>query len=127
MRVKHWAGKPSDDWRTSVADFDPGMEAYFAHKGQAMFDPDSRWARYDLATRLGALEPPAAVIASEHDANCVAMLRIHVQPLRVARPDLQVELVNDGGHFLMTKAPSQMAQQLQRVVLTRRPLTATSR
>ena len=127
MWITQWAGTPSDVWHASVAECDPGIEAYFAHKGQAMFDPDSRWAGYDLAVRLAALDLPATVISSDHDANYVALPKTHVQPLRAARPDLQVELVNEGGHFLMAEAPSLVARHLERVVITGRALAGTSR
>lgn len=119
MWVTQWAGTPSDAWQTCVAECDPGMEAYFAHKGQAMFDPDSRWANYDLADRLVALQLPATVIASDHDANYVALPHMHVQPLRAAQAELHVEIVSDGGHFLMAEAPSVVARHLQREALTR--------
>ena len=117
MWLTQWAGPPSPAWQDSVDRVTPGLEAYFAHKGMAMFDPQSRWARYDLAERLGALGKPATVLASQHDANYVALPMVHVDPLRKARPDLPVDIVADGGHFLMAESPAVVVGHLRRRML----------
>ena len=108
-----WAGAPSAAWRSALRDHQPGMEAYFAHKGQAMFDPDSAWARYDLAERVPHLRCPVSVLASRHDANYVALPHIHVDAMRAALPTMQVELVDGVGHFLLSEAPQWVAAHLQ--------------
>jgi pimeloyl-ACP methyl ester carboxylesterase len=114
MWLTQWAGPATAAWHGTIASARIGMEAYFAHKGQAMFDPESAWARYDLATRLPLLRCPVSVLASRHDANYVALPHIHVDPLRAARPDLTVELTDAAGHFLISEAPALVAAHLQR-------------
>jgi pimeloyl-ACP methyl ester carboxylesterase len=114
MWATQWAGAPTPAWQATLRGHRPGMEAYFAHKGQAMFDSESRWARYDLAARLPALRCPAGVLASSHDANYVALPHIHLEPLRQALPELHVELIDDAGHFLVAEAPERVAAFLQR-------------
>jgi pimeloyl-ACP methyl ester carboxylesterase len=114
MWLTQWAGPATAAWHQSIATARVGMEAYFAHKGQAIFDPESAWARYDLATRLPLLRCPVSVLASRHDANYVALPHIHVDLLRAARPDLTVELTDAAGHFLISEAPALVAAHLQR-------------
>jgi pimeloyl-ACP methyl ester carboxylesterase len=114
MLLTQWAGAPSAAWHAALHGHRFGMEAYFAHKGQAMFDPESAWARYDLAARMPLLNCPASVLASGHDANYVALPSIHVDPMRAACPGLVVELTDAGGHFLVSEAPAVVAAHLRR-------------
>ena len=111
-----WAQPATADCAREIGNVELGMEAYFAHKGQAMFDAQSHWARYDLAARLGALACPVSVLASTHGANYVALPRIHVEPLRAVRPSMPIEIVDDAGHFLLAEAPALVAAHLQRWV-----------
>ena len=111
-----WAAPPSPAWTAAMAALALGMEAYFAHKGQAMFDERSVWARYDLAQRMATLACPLAVLASSHDANYVALPPIHVDPLCAAQPSMPVELIDNAGHFLLAEAPQRVAAFLARHV-----------
>lgn len=117
MWATQWATSPTEAWNVSVSSGALGMEAYFAHKGQAMFDPESYWARFDLASRMERLGLPVSVMASEHDANYVALPHIHVHPLRRACSNLQVEIVGEGGHFLLSETPHALARHLQSCLL----------
>lgn len=114
MWATQWAGAPSAAWHDALGAHQPGMEAYFAHKGQAMFDPESAWARYDLAERVPYLRCPVSALASRHDANYVALPHIHVDAMQAALPAMQVERVDDGGHFLVSEAPDVVAAHLHR-------------
>ena len=114
MWATQWAGAPSAAWQSALHGHQPGMEAYFAHKGQAMFDPESAWARYDLAERVPRLRCPVSALASRHDANYVALPHIHLDAMHKALPDMQVQLVDGVGHFILSEAPYMVAAHIQR-------------
>jgi pimeloyl-ACP methyl ester carboxylesterase len=69
-----------------------------------MFDPGSTWAKLDLARMLDHVDVPAGVIASTSDANYVAPVKVHVDPL-----GLPAELIADAGHFLPCERPEVFA------------------
>jgi pimeloyl-ACP methyl ester carboxylesterase len=109
-----WATTPTPAWREAIAAARFGMEAYFAHKGQAFFDPGSPWGRYDLAASLARVHGPVTVLAAEDDANYVAPPAVHALPLVSACAALQLHLVRGVGHFMLSEAPQAVAGFMQR-------------
>jgi pimeloyl-ACP methyl ester carboxylesterase len=99
-----WHGRVDPRWETGMKRVNLGMESYFAQKGAAMFDPGSTWAKLDLARMLDHVDVPAGVIASTSDANYVAPVKVHVDPL-----GLPAELIADAGHFLPCERPEVFA------------------
>jgi len=109
-----WAEAPTPAWREAIGAARFGMEAYFDHKGQAFYDATSAWGRYDLATPLARVRSPVTVLASEDDANYVAPPAVHALPLQSACTALEVHLVRNVGHFMLSESPLAVAGFLQR-------------
>ncbi len=104
-----WDGPVDAKWEAGMRTAQLGMESYFAQKGAAMFDPASPWAKLDLGDMLDRVEVPVGVIASTSDANYVAPVKIHVDPLAERHPGLVVNLIPDAGHFLPCERPGAFA------------------
>lgn len=100
---------PPQAWSHETGSAAIGLESYFAHKGAAFMDPAHPLNRYDLAERIRGLNCPVLVVASDSDANYVAPVRIHAEPL--ARAALRAELVviPQSGHFPFVDQPAQYA------------------
>jgi len=105
---------PPPIWDTVMENIQLGMEAYFAHKGNAMFDPDHPLFKYDLAERAADLKSPLLIVAGESDANYVAMPITHSQPIHAAVPDSELVTIKGGSHFLFADDPDGFAQVITR-------------
>ncbi|MFO1268587.1 MAG: alpha/beta hydrolase [Rubrivivax sp.] len=104
-----WHGPVDPRWEAGMKRARLGMESYFAQKGAAMFNPESPWAKVDLADMLKGLKPAVGVIASTSDANYVAPVKVHVAPLVERFAALPVQLIGDAGHFLPCERPEAFA------------------
>jgi pimeloyl-ACP methyl ester carboxylesterase len=104
-----WDGPVDAKWETGMRGAQLGMESYFAQKGAAMFDPGSPWAKLDLGDMLDRVEAPVGIIASTSDANYVAPVKIHVDPLIERNPKFTVDLIADAGHFMPCERPDVFA------------------
>jgi proline iminopeptidase len=96
-------------WDTMMKNIQLGMEAYFAHKGNAMSNPDHPLARYDLAERVANLTCPLLIVAGDSDANYVALPEKHARPIHAALPGSELQIVVGGSHFLFAEDPDGFA------------------
>lgn len=117
---------PPPIWDTVMDNIQLGMEAYFAHKGNAMQNPEHPFAKYDLAERAVGLQSPLLIVAGELDANYVAMPGTHAQPIHAAVPGSELVTIKEGGHFLFAEDPDGFAYIVTRFLKNQGLLPAES-
>jgi len=117
---------PPPIWDTVMDNIQLGMEAYFAHKGNAMLDPNHPLARYDLAERAAGLQSPLLIVAGESDANYVAMASVHAQPIHEAVSGSKLVSIKGGSHFPFAEDPDGFARIVTRFLSNQGLLPAES-
>ena len=117
---------PPPIWDTVMDNIQLGMEAYFAHKGNAMFDSENPLFKYDLAERAAGLQSPLLIVAGESDANYVAMPSVHAQPIHEAVSGSELVIVEGAGHFLFAQDPNGFARIVTRFLSKQGLLPAES-
>lgn len=110
MWKTQFASAPPSGWDEAAVGIGWGLEAYFAHKGRAMLSPDEPLAQYDLAERAAHLTVPVLIVGCAHDANYVAMPRIHAEPLARAIPHVEVVILDGVGHFPFVERPAEFGE-----------------
>jgi len=97
-----------------MANIQLGMEAYFAHKGNAMFDPKHPLHKFDLTECAANLQSPLLIIAGDSDANYVAMPSTHAQPIHASVSGSELVTIKGGSHFLFVEDPDGFARIITR-------------
>jgi proline iminopeptidase len=90
---------PPAAWANRVATTQWGLESYFAHKGKAMLSFSGASAQYDLAARAASLTCPLLIVGSDSDANYVAPIHIHAEPIHEATKGSKLSVISESGHF----------------------------
>ncbi len=117
---------PPPLWDTVMDKVQLGMEAYFAHKGNAMFDPEHPLHKYDLAERAAGLQSPLLIVAGDSDANYVAMPSTHAQPIHAAVSGSKLVTIEGGSHFPFAEDPDGFARIVTRFLSNQGLLPAES-
>jgi proline iminopeptidase len=101
---------PRPEWNAAVANMLWGLEAYFAHKGAALYSHDHPLAHFDLRDRVALLHRPMLIIASDADANYIAPPRIHACPLYESARCAKLAIMQGVGHFPFAEKPQEFAR-----------------